>query len=287
MISKLISAIKRRSESYTVLEPRTAADLLMSAQVAAGIRRRHRSLSEQIHRRGRVTSLIACGGDGTFNLVARAGLAAGLPVSILPMGRNNDIAHALYGADITPEAAIKRILKLKVSTIDSAVIGDQQFFGSVGIGYTVELFNLLKERTAPRFGFGWKQLSNKAAAAVESEKIVIKLDSFRFETDLSILNINLLPYTTGLPLSPASIPKDNLAEVILGINPTSADLSSFVQKSRKGKYLYGSSIRLFRGRHMSIQPVKGRTLLLDGELIKLPADLLKIEIGPKQLRVYC
>jgi len=78
-----------------------------------------------------------------------------------------------------------------------------------------------------------------------------------------------------------------LAEVILGINPSSADLSTFVRESRKGKYLYGSAIRLFRGRQMSLHPVKGRTLLLDGELVKLPMDLLKIEVGPKRLKVYC
>lgn len=286
MVSKLISAIKRRGDSFTVLEPKSAVDLLTFAQVASGIRRRHRLLSQQIHRRGKVTSLIACGGDGTFNLVARAGLEAELPVSVLPMGLHNNIARSLYGAEITPEAAIKRLLRTKVSTIDSAVVGDQFFFGSLGMGYTVELFNILRAKGSPRFGIGWKQLSGQAASAVERGKIIIKLDSFRFETDLSVLNINLLPYSSGLPLSPASVFQDVRAEVILGINPTAADLSAFVRESRNGKYVFGSAIRLFRGRQMSLQPVKGRTILLDGELIRLPMDLLEIEVGPKQLKVY-
>ena len=41
--------------------------------------------------------LIACGGDGTVNAVAKLGLDMGIPMGILPIGRYNNVASSLYG----------------------------------------------------------------------------------------------------------------------------------------------------------------------------------------------
>ncbi len=237
-------------------------------------------------RRGEVTSIIACGGDGTFNLAARGALANDLPVGCLPLGRFNNIAHHLYGED-NPDTAIAKIVKGDYKKFDVGTVADQPFFGAVGLGFVPELMNLLAEKRTPRFGIGWSQLAAKAAANVALHKTVIKVDAFRFEVTPMFLNVNLLPYAAGLPFSTASLIDDTQAEVIFDVGASMGDFSSFVRSIYKKKYLYGREIRMFRGKVITIQSTKGRTLYLDGELIQLPTSALTITIGEQQVKIFC
>ena len=283
-IRKLTSNIKQRGDSYTVLEPNSAAELLRQAEAAAGVKKRGRGFSEQFGRRGQVTALVACGGDGTVNLVSRVAMKADLSVGVLPMGAYNNIARSLFGSD-NCEDAIKRTLGRKTRKIDSGTVSGQVFFGSLGFGFIPELSRLLAERKPPRFAFAWSQVGMKAAMARLPKDIIIKVDSFRFEISPTILSINLLPYTLGLPFSPASITDDARAEVVFDAGATDKLIASYLRSVAAKQFVYGSQIRSFRGQAISIQPIKGCDLYLDGELVKVPDAVVDIHIGETQLKV--
>ncbi len=285
-VDRLTRAIRKAGGHYSVFEPRSAMDLLQISQRVCGLRRWKGNVPHQFTHRGKVSGLIACGGDGTFNLVARAALKADLPVGALPLGEYNNIVQSLYGSTDV-ETAIARILNRDYRLIDFATAADQPFFGSAGIGLIPKLARKLDGRKRPRFGFSWGQLGSKAAAEVDSKKLIIKIDAFRFDVSPVVLNINLLPYSLGLPFSPASILDDGRAEVILNFGVDKKSLSTFIGQVYKKKYVYGSEVRLFRGKRIDIQPARGRTLYLDGELIKLPYDLIEIEVSDKKLKAFC
>jgi len=285
-VQGLINEIKRRNGSYTVYEPETALELLKQTEVVVGKRRSSRDLPAPYSRGGAVTALVACGGDGTFNLVARVAMVMDLPVACLPLGKTNNIARSLYEKP-NIETATKRILTGSYKVIDCAVAADQPFFGSIGIGLVPELAEQLQGGQVPRFGIGWSRLVSRVAAGVELKKTVVKVDSFRFEIRPIILNINLLPYSVGLPLSPASIADDGLLEIIFDQGDHKASFSAYARAIHKKKYLYGDDIRLYRGTVISCQPMDGQMLYLDGELIKIPMETLEIRISPKKLSVLC
>jgi len=286
LIRRLTSAIRKSGCYYTVLEPNSAIELFTLARQATGARKLSRFLGQHVSRRGKITALVACGGDGTFNLVARSAMETGVPVGILPMGRMNNIARAIHDS-VDPDVAIKKILSGRYRRIDSARAANQVFFGSVGVGFTAELARAQIGKRTPRFGLGWSQLGSRAAAEVAVTSIVLKVDSFRFEVSPLIFNVNLLPYSAGLPLSLASIPDDGRAEVIFDLGNKAGEFGSFTRSIYKGKYLYGNDVRLYRGKTITCQPIKGKTLYLDGELIELPANVLEIQVGPGQVNVFC
>jgi diacylglycerol kinase family enzyme len=283
-IRKMTSSIKRRGDSYTVLEPTSAGDLLRQVEAVAGLKKRGRGFSEQFARRGKVTALVACGGDGTFNLVSRVAMKVDLPVGVLPMGQYNNIVRSLFGSDNCDDA-ITRTLGRKTRKIDSGTVSGQVFFGSLGFGFIPELSRLLSERKPPRFAFVWSQIGMKAAAARLPKDIIIKVDSFRFEISPTILSVNLLPYTLGLPFSPASIADDARAEIIFDAEVSDKLMASYLRAVAVKQFVYGSQIRSFRGQTMSVQPMKGCDLYLDGELVTVPAAVVDIHIGEKQLKV--
>lgn len=286
LVDKLSLAIRRKGRFYTVYQSDSVSDLVYRARLACGLRRTIRPAPEYIQRRGKVTALVACGGDGTFNLVAEVALAADLPMGALPMGRYNNIVRSLYDS-VDAQTAIEKILKRDYRKIDTATVSGRLFIGSLGVGLIPEMAHLLQERKPPRFAFGWSQLGAKAASAVRVKKMTIAVDSFRFEVRPTIFNINLLPYSVGLPLSPASILDDHQAETIFNVGDNGKEMSSFVRLISKRKYFYGSDVRLYRGKTITVQPIKGQTLYLDGELIDPPSTILKVQVGEKQLKVYC
>jgi diacylglycerol kinase (ATP) len=283
-VSKLTEAVKAVGGYHSVFEPSTAMDMVRQAEVAVGASPPGGGLELPFARGGKITALIACGGDGSFNLVARAAMKADLPVGVLPLGKLNNIARFLYGS-ANPAEATKRLIAGDYEKIDCGRVADQIFFGSIGLGFVSHLAQELEGRSLPRFGIGWSQLGSRVAAGVPLKKTVLKVDSFRFEASPIIININLLPYSAGLPFSPASIADDGMAEIILDQGNKPGDFSSYTRLIFKRKYLYGNEVRLYRGREITIQPLRGRTLYLDGELLKLPTEILEIRIENKKLSV--
>ena len=283
-VTRLTAAIKSAGGYHSVFEPSTAMNMMLQARVAVGQDKPTGELQLPFARGGKISALIACGGDGSFNLVARAGLQADLPVGVLPLGKFNNIARSLYGSAV-PSEVTKRLLDGAYEKIDIGRVADQYFFGSVGLGFVSHLAEELEGRALPRFAIGWSQVGSKAAAGVPVRKSVLKVDSFRFEASPVIININLLPYSAGLPLSPASIADDGMAEIILDQGNKPGDFSAYTRLIFKKKYLYGNEVRLYRGREITIQPLRGRMLYLDGELLKLPTDILEIKVENKKLSV--
>lgn len=280
IIDSLTKEIKKVGGYYTVEEPESAHALLHQAQVMAGQVPGESSVN--VERFGKVTGLISVGGDGTFNLVARAAHDADLPVGVVPTGRFNNLARWLYG-EAKPLLAITKILEGNYRKMDVGLVGDRQFFSSIGLGLVPELATVLEGKRTPLFGIGWSRLGALAAANVKMQKTLLKVDAVKFDFEPIFLNINLLPYSVGLPFSTASIADDGLVEVLCDQRPLLGNYSGFVRQIYKRNYLFGNEICVYRGKSILCQPTQGRTLYIDGELIKLQTNSLDISLHAKQL----
>jgi diacylglycerol kinase family enzyme len=161
------------------------------------------------------------------------------------------------------------------------------FIGSAGIGFATQMTELLAGRNRPRFCLGWSGLASKAAGAVNLKKMSVRIDAFRFEVHPIIFNVNLLPYSFGLPLTPLSVADDQTAEVVFNFGVDTEPFSTFARQVCKRKYVFGASVKLFRGKEVSIEPVRNTTLCYDGELMDLTGDKVDIKISPTQLKVFC
>ena len=284
-IKKLTAEIRKKGDYYTVFDPDSPVKLLHTAQKVAGLRRWHNQIPPAIQKRGPVTALIACGGDGTVNLVGKVGIRANLPTGILPMGKLNNIALSVLG-DISVNNAIKIIISGRYQKIDYGQIGKLIFFGSVGFNFSIYMQQMLNENSPSRFAFRWGQIAQKAVNAVKPNPLIIKIDSFRFEVTPTILNINLLPYSLGLPFSKISIPDDGIAELIFNYEKDSKTTSQFIKKLYKNRYIYGSDIKQFRGKQINIHPVNEQKMYLDGELTEMKYDILDLEIISRKFKIF-
>lgn len=286
ILRRLTGAIRSQGGYYTIIEPESAEHLLVSAREHCHIIKPSRPFPPPVAKRGPVTSLVAAGGDGTVNALATVALEANLPIGILPMGQANNIARSVcHQADI--RAAIDAIINRQYRPIDIIRSGERVIVGSFSLGLIPKLYRQLDGKGTPRFAFRWTALASKAAATVEPLQFTIKLDAYRFNLDAKIFSINLLSHTLGLSFSPASLPSDGEGEVIFDAHCTDKNLGQYIRDVYKGRYVYGSEVRLYRGAYISFNPGANQVALVDGDLVELPEQDYSFHIGDAKLNLFC
>ncbi len=286
VIRRLTGDIRRHHGFYTVVENDQAQALIDQARSICRLNRRSRSVPQYVARRGPVTALVAAGGDGTVNLTASVAVAADLPMGILPMGRMNNIARSLC-KQVEMRHAISAIVNRKYRAIDAAFFGRHLVVGSVGLGLMPQLAAQLNGQKPPRFAFRFAAMVSHLAERVEPQERVVKLDAFQFDIKPRLLSINLLPYTLGLKMSPASLADDHQAEVIFDVGCTPKDLGQYLRDVYKNKFLYGAGVRLYRGAVINIGAVTRQPCLIDGEVVEVQEEMVELQIGKDKLKVFC
>lgn len=233
----------------------------------------------------RPSGIIVCGGDSTVNLIARNIIRRTICLGIYPLGRFNNIYRSIYG-DPDHKKAARHILSGQDRRIDYGVASGYFFLGSVALGLVPELVELLSKKNTPRFAIGWSRLAAQAAAATSIKPLSVKVDAFGFELSPQIVSINLLSHSVGLPLVPASVDDDGRCEVVFDVGQSKAIMSQYIRQIYRGKYIYSDEVRLFRGEKITVSPVLGRKLYIDGEIIRHRVPELRIRTFPRKIRVF-
>lgn len=89
--------------------------------------------------------VVAVGGDGTVNEVAKGLVHTSTPLGIVPMGSGNGLAkHLRLPTD--PEQALRRIKQNKTTAIDVIAINDEYSFNVSGIGFDAHIAHAFAKR---------------------------------------------------------------------------------------------------------------------------------------------
>jgi YegS/Rv2252/BmrU family lipid kinase len=81
--------------------------------------------------------IVAAGGDGTINEIARALISTGIPLGVIPLGSGNGFArHFNLPFNITK--ALKLLLTGTILSVDVGYMNGKPFFCTAGIGFDAE-----------------------------------------------------------------------------------------------------------------------------------------------------
>lgn len=94
---------------------------------------------------GNWDAVVAVGGDGTVNEVARALVHQQVPLGILPMGSGNGLARHL-GIPLALTRALNHLFSSQPHRIDSATLNDQPFFCVAGLGFDAHVGQLFGDQ---------------------------------------------------------------------------------------------------------------------------------------------
>jgi YegS/Rv2252/BmrU family lipid kinase len=227
--------------------------------------------------------IVAVGGDGTVNEVARALANKPSALGIIPCGSGNGLARFL-NIPLKAKEAIQLINNGGETSIDYGLINDHPFFCTCGVGFDAHIGN--KFATAKRRGFyTYIKETISSFFHYKPKKYKIKVDGEKIKTRAFLITVaNAGQYGNDAYIAPKADVRDGKLDLCI--------LSPFPKHKA-----FGLGLKLFNktiDRSQYVQTIKGESITikrkkkgevhLDGE----PAIMgkkLKIEIVKQGLRV--
>lgn len=231
--------------------------------------------------------VIAVGGDGLMNEVARGIMGTKAALGIVPAGSGNALARHLK-IPLTHKGAIECINKMHIVTIDTATMNDEDFFAVCGTGYDAEIANKFAESTTRGF-LTYLKLSIASYFSYKPAEYDITIDGQTIRERAFLISIaNSSQYGNNATIAPKASTKDGILDVCI-LKPFSVFISPVLAVRLFNKTLHHSPyMKVIRGRSIVIRNADAKHTPLcihyDGEAAGT-ANEMKVEIAPMTLKV--
>ena len=226
----------------------------------------------------KVDIVVAIGGDGTVNEVARALIHTSTALGIIPCGSGNGLARHLH-IPLDPKAAIDVINKGNRLCIDYGKINNIPFFCTCGVGF--DAFVSLKFADSGKRGlltYLENTLHESLTYQIENEEGTVKYKAFLIACG------NASQYGNNAYITPQASLTDGLMDVTI-LEPFSVlDVPSLSFQLFNKTIDQNSRIKTMRAKKIKIHRVHEGVLHFDGDPL-IAGKELEIEIIPQGLYV--
>lgn len=163
--------------------------------------------------------VLAVGGDGTVNEVARGVLGSRAALGIVPAGSGNGLARALR-LPLRPDRALAALESAERRAIDVGLLDGRLFLNVAGVGFDAVVGHAFHEsgRQGGRRGlFGYLRLSLRELRRYRAPRLVVQSDSGeRLEAVPFVLTFANGPqYGSGAVINPGAKLDDGRLEVVV------------------------------------------------------------------------
>lgn len=229
-------------------------------------------------------AIVACGGDGTLNLVSSELAGTKTALAIIPLGSGNGFARH-HHIPLKWDKAIQVIKNPKIVLIDTGLINGIHFLNIAGVGFAAKISHAFK---------GNSQRGLKGYAGVVMKNL--KLEPF----NASLSNENstwagdtwMVEFCNGsqwgnnFRLQPGALDNDGSlnAVVFRQMNPLHIPVLGFrfATNSVQGS----SKVYSFSGAHFSLEFSGLKPLHVDGEPVAFIEDKAVVSVLPKNLHLW-
>lgn len=227
--------------------------------------------------------VVAVGGDGTVNEVARGMIGADAALGIIPFGSGNGLARFM-NIPMNSKKAIHVINAAHQETIDSAVFNEVPFFNMAGIGFDAHISMEFATLTSRGFS-GYIKTTLKALAGYRPKDYVLTIDGKKYERNAFMISIaNSSQYGNDAHIAPHADIKDGLLDVCIvkkfplytfpvlayRLMTKTADKSSYVE--------------IIKGKDIHIARAEAGAIHLDGEPREMDKEI-SIKVNPLSLKM--
>jgi YegS/Rv2252/BmrU family lipid kinase len=228
--------------------------------------------------------VIAVGGDGTVNEVAKALIDSSVILCIIPMGSGNGLARDLF-IPMDIKKALDVIVESNVTTIDYCKANDQIFFCTCGLGFDA----LVSERFAEEKRRGpWTYIKDIITVYIKyksdtyeitpEDQGVVKKKAFL------VTCANASQYGNNAYIAPHADMSDGMIDVTI-VSPISLlDVIRLTIQMFTKQITKNHKTQYYRTRKLTIKRKTSGTIHIDGEPIYM-GKTITIEVFPGGLHV--
>ena len=237
--------------------------------------------------------VVAWGGDGTINEVARALVqradeaAPGQPLpalGIIPGGSGNGLARELR-IPFDPQAAIGHALRSAVRTIDAGELGDRLFLNVAGIGLDAHVAALVSTRINHRGLLPYLKASAGDFLRYKALDYSITADGRSLqESALVIALANSTQYGFGAKIAAEAGLEDGLLDLVIVEDRKLAGNLARIPSLFLGRLHQQAGIKASRVREVTIRSREPMLFHVDGEPVQ-GTDILIARVHPRALRL--
>lgn len=229
-------------------------------------------------------TILAVGGDGTVNEIARSMLHSDAVLGIIPKGSGNGLARDLH-IPMDAKKALEVIAKGNVTTIDSCSANGRVFFCTCGVGFDAavsEKFAQEKHRGSLTY------LKSTFEEYLNYKPEVYELlidDTVREEKAFLVAIANASQYGNNAFIAPNADIEDGKMDITILSPFTPLDIAPLAVQLFTKQLDRNSKIKTFRGKQMTIIREKPGIMHLDGEPVEAEHEI-RISMIPHSLHVY-
>lgn len=230
-----------------------------------------------------VDVVVAIGGDGTVNEVARAIVHSDTALGIIPCGSGNGLARHLL-LPLNVRKAIEVINRCEIRQLDYGIINDYPFFCTCGMGF--DAFVSMKFAEAGKRGpITYVENVLREGLKYKPETYTIEDDNGTLQYKAFLISCaNASQYGNNAYIAPQASMSDGLMDVII-MEPFDVFEAPQISIEMFSKTLdKNSKIKTFRTRHLHIHRDKPGVIHYDGDPIMTGADI-DIELKPKGINI--
>ena len=225
-----------------------------------------------------VDVVVAIGGDGTVNEVARAIVHSSTALGIIPCGSGNGLArHLLLPLNVRKAIEV-------INRCDYGIINDYPFFCTCGMGF--DAFVSMKFAEAGKRGpITYVENVLREGLKYKPETYTIEDESGTLQYKAFLISCaNASQYGNNAYIAPQASMSDGLMDVII-MEPFDVFEAPQISIEMFSKTLdKNSKIKTFRTRHLHIRRDKPGVIHYDGDPVMTGADI-DVELKPKGINI--
>jgi YegS/Rv2252/BmrU family lipid kinase len=227
--------------------------------------------------------VVAVGGDGTVNEVARGLLHSKTALGIVPMGSGNGLARHLQ-IPLGFRNAVEVIRTGDIQLIDAAKINEKIFFCTAGVGFDAligHLFNEQKKRGLCHY----IELATKNALRYRPRQYHIQIDGVSIRQRAFLITVaNASQWGNNAYIAPEANTSDGWLDVVI-LNEYSLIEAPLLLPRLFTRTIHKAwSTEMLRGRHIRITRARNDFVHFDGES-DFMGRTIDINIIPLALKV--
>ncbi|MHC1707141.1 MAG: diacylglycerol kinase family protein [Bacteroidales bacterium] len=227
--------------------------------------------------------VVAVGGDGSVNLVAKALQGTHVKLGIIPSGSGNGLARFLK-IPLNPEKALALINRGKTKRIDSASLNDEFFISIAGVGFDARVADEFSRQKRRGFLSYFKvSLREFFRHKPQYYRMIIGADTFDFEAFfISLANSNQFGYNTSI--APEASIDDGLLDICIVDKPPLISVPFIAYMLFTGRFNRIKYVRIIKASRLRLIQRDSDIVNLDGDPVRTSPEM-DVKVNPLSVEV--
>jgi YegS/Rv2252/BmrU family lipid kinase len=239
--------------------------------------------AEILARQAEEHTVVAVGGDGTVNEVARGILGTDKTLGIIPCGSGDGLALHL-GISRNFDKALDTVLNGVVHPLDAGMINGRLFLSVCGVGFDA----MVSEKFAKSGRRGMISYIEQGLSLwreFQPEKYRITIDDDTWENDAALITVgNSSQWGNGAMITPLADSSDGILDVTVADMFTTLEMPALACLLMTGRLDKSNRIHCYRGKNIRISRKAGGPAHADGDWFEAGTEI-EIHIIPGAFNV--